>query len=214
MEMILAVEQVRSRYRIRLDNGDTLWFTHSQLEERPLRENSSVDAEELKSWLLLRQYRPALERAVGLLAQRAHSQGEIRQKLKSAGYMDETADMVLCKLDQNGLVNDEDFAGQWIEHRTGMRYGPRRIQAELKQKGLDESQVEAAMENLPEDEVLENARELVRRALRRPKQGEDPGKAKQRIVSALIRRGFSWDTAKQAWEAEADSPDDSFFPDD
>ena len=151
---------------------------------------------------------------MALLAQRAHSQGEIRQKLKAAGYMDETADMVLCKLNQNGLVNDEDFAGQWIEHRTHMRYGPRRIQAELKQKGLDDSSVEIAMESLPEEEVNENARELIRRALRRKKPDEDPRKVKQRILSSMIRRGFSWDTVTKAWEAESEDLTDSTFTDD
>lgn len=213
MELIVAVEPVRSRYRIRLDNGEALWFTRSLLEERPLEADDLVDVEELKNWLLLRQYRPALEKAVKLLAQRPHSQGEIRQKLLAAGYMDETADMVLCKLGQNGLVNDEDFAGQWAEHRAGMRYGPRRIHAELKRKGLKESQVEAALDSIPVNTMLENAQELIRRALKRRKPGENLLKFRQRTLAALIRRGFDWDIARQAWESESNDPEDPEFPD-
>ena len=74
MASILSVNKVRGRYVI--DLGDEKLTVSSALfRERPLREGDELDMEEYEQWLLLHQYRPALDEAVAMLAQRPQATG-------------------------------------------------------------------------------------------------------------------------------------------
>ena len=54
-----------------MESGERFWMTKSQLRERePIEIGQELDVEELRQWLLLRQYPMALNNAVELLAQR------------------------------------------------------------------------------------------------------------------------------------------------
>ena len=208
MVRVEEIEQVRGRVRIRLDDGSEYLLLRSVYQERPLQVNEAVDPEEYSRWVTLRQYRSALEKAVSLLAVRARGQGEIEQKLKSAGYAPETVEMVVLKLTREGFLNDRDFAEQWVRHRSGQKYGPRRIALELRRKGVSSEETESALAGLEESRLLEDAAALAGKSLARSKAVEDPGKTRQRILTAVVRRGYSWDIARQAVDRVLS--DDSF----
>ena len=198
MVRISEIEKNRGRIRVVLDDGSEYLLLKSMLTERPLEVNDELDPEEFSSWVTLRQYRSALEKAVSFLAVRACSKGEIAQKLRRIGYAPETVEMVLYKLDQEGFLNDQDFASRWARYRSGQKYGPYRIARELKMKGVSGEEVETALEDLSEEDQLEDAVVIAQKALKRAKPGENPGKTRQRINAALVRRGYDWDQARQA----------------
>ncbi len=198
---VISVEKLRGRYRVRLDNGDMYWLTKGMYAERPVQAEEMLDPEEYARWVLLRQYRPALEKAVAMLAARACSRGEISQKLKASGYSPQAVEMVLVKLEKERLLNDREFASQWARYRTDQRYGPRRIAAELKRKGLAEEDAEEALSALPEEEQLSRAKQLARKGFDRARADEDPRKTLQRVMAAIVRRGYDWDIARAACEA-------------
>ena len=200
MVRVSEIEMLRGRrVKITLDNGDTYLLLKSIWQDRPLEINQAVDAAEYAEWVLQRQYRSALDKAVAMLAQRPCSRGEIEKKLKTVGYSVDTVEMVLFKLDSNGLLNDAEFADQWARYRAGQKLGPRRIARELRyQKGLSPEDTENAILALPEEDQLEAAVSLARKAMNRVKPGEDIRKTRQRILSALVRRGYDWDMARQA----------------
>ena len=189
------------KIKIVFDDGTKYLLDLSLYEDRPLRVGDSVDPEEYANWILLHQYKPALNRAVSMLAMRACSKGEIRNRLERAGYASGTVEMVLYKLEKNNLINDQDFAEQWSRYRSGQKYGAKRIYQELRSKGVSDEEAEAAIEAIPEEASAENAVYLARKALRRAKPGEEPGKTRQRMLGALLRRGFSWDQARSAVES-------------
>ncbi len=195
---VAEVEKIRSRYRVRLDDGTTYWLTRSVYSERPLSVGDEVESEEYANWVLLHQYRSALDKAVSMLAARACSKGEISQKLSRSGYSEETIEMVLFKLEKHDLLDDEAFAAQWANYRAGQKYGPRRIAQELKAKGLSSEDTENALEELDEDTQLEQAVILARKGFARAREGEDPRKTLQRVISSIVRRGYDWDVARQA----------------
>ena len=201
MVEVTEVEKKRSRWRIILESGEKYMLSGALYRERPLRPGDSVDPEEFSHWVLLRQYRPALERAVAMLALRACSRGEIQQRLIRAGYTADTVEMVIYKLEKEGLLNDRDFASQWVSHRSSQKYGPRRIARELRMKGISGDDAEAAMEEVDETENLERAILLAKKGFARAKAGEDVRKTRQRVLSALVRRGYDWETARQACAA-------------
>lgn len=204
MVRVNEVESVRGRrVRIVLDNGDKYLLLRSAYQDRPLEVGEEVNPEEFAQWVLKRQYRSALDKAVAMLAARACSKGEIEQKLSRTGYSPETIEMVIYKLEKNNLLNDQEFADQWVQYRAGQKYGPRRISQELRRKGVSAEETENALEEISEEQQLENAVLLARKGLARAGAEDDFRKIRQKVLAALVRRGYDWDTARQAVDRAA-----------
>lgn len=194
---VTEIRQVRGKMHLRI-GSERIVLPKSLYAERPLTEGQEIDLEEYDQWLLLHQYRPALDYAVSLLAARAHATGELESKLLRAGYCPATVEMVLYKLSSNHLTNDEEFARQWVQVRAGRKLGARRIAQELRCKGVSEEEAEAALETLDPEEQLDSAVALAEKGLRKAKTGEDPRKTRQRVSAMLVRRGFSYDMVREA----------------
>ena len=197
MEVIEAIRRERGKVRITVGSEEVL-VPLALFRERPLEEGQPLDLEEYDNWLMVRQYRHALDRAVGYLAARAHSCREIEQKLTRIGYRPCTVEMVIYKLQKENLLDDADFARQWVEARSGHSLGRQRIVLELRRKGISAAEAEAALENIDDEDQLAGAVRLVEKNLHRAKPGEDPRKTAQRITAMLARRGYGWDIAREA----------------
>ena len=194
---MIDIRRERKKVRIILESEEII-LSAALFVERPLRVGEELDPDEYDQWLLLRQYRPALNYAVSLLAARAHATGELRTRLLRAGYRPVTADMVLCKLQKHGLTDDKAFARQWVEARTRHGLGPMRIRQELRRKGFTgEEAGQAAAQADPETQLRE-AVALAGRSLRRGKPGEDPRKQEQRALALLARHGYPYTLARKA----------------
>ncbi|VAX05191.1 hypothetical protein MNBD_GAMMA26-2098 [hydrothermal vent metagenome] len=72
-----------------------------------------------------------------LLAAREHSQAELRRKLCARSYDGAAVDEVLDQLIQRHLQSDDRFTEQYISSRQGRGFGPVRIRAELRERGID-----------------------------------------------------------------------------
>lgn len=198
MGMITSISKERSRFRVIVDDAETILVPVSLMRERPLQPNQEIDLEEYDHWLMVRQYRMALDRAVGYLAVRARSRHEIEQKLQQAGYRPCTVEMVLYKLQRENLLDDADFARQWVESRQTRRLGKGRIAQELRRKGVSQDEAEEALSAIDDEDQLSGAIALASKAVQRIKPGEDQRKAVNRISAMLARRGYSWDIVKEA----------------
>ena len=201
MDVVAAVEESRRGALVRFESGEKLWFGRAAwLEHASLQPGDTEDLEALKQWLLPRQYPQALGGAVRLLAARARSTGEIRQKLTAYGYMDDTVDMVLYKLEKEGLVDDEAFAREWAAARMRHQMGRSRILRELMQKGVSRDTAERAVAELDEEEGDAAAVALAQKLLRRYADEADAKKAMAKLMAAMARRGYDFEHARRAME--------------
>ena len=198
MDMITAITRERGRLRVIINDDSEVLVPLSLFRERPLTVGEPIDMEEYDQWLLLRQYRHALDRAVAFLAGRARSRREMEERLLRSGYRPCTVEMVLYKLEKEGLLDDADFARQWVDARSARRMGRGRIAQELRRKGVSAREAEEALEGLSDEEQLEGAIVLVEKAMARTPSGEDPRKTAARITAMLARRGYDYDTAREA----------------
>lgn len=200
MDVITSIEKQRGRYRVTVNEVESIMVPASLMRERPLQTGQPLDLEEYDQWLMLRQYRHALDRAVAYLAARARSRREVEQKLLQAGYRPCTVDMVLYKLERENILDDADFARQWVESRSTHKLGRSRIAMELRRKGIDADEAEEALSAIDDDDQLQGAIAIAQKAAARIKPDEDPRKSANRIAGMLARRGYSWDIAKAAIE--------------
>lgn len=209
MDVITQISKERGRYRVTISESESFLLPVSLMRERPLTVGQPIDIEEYDNWLMLRQYRHALDRAVAYLAARARSIHEVEQKLLQAGYRPCTVEMVIYKLQREHILDDADFAKQWVESRSTRSLGRSRIAMELRRKGVSADDAEAAMADIDDEDQLSGAIRLAEKAVSRMKAGEDPRKAGNRILAMLARRGYSWDIAKEALRsAMSDFSDD------
>lgn len=198
MDVITAITKERGRLRVVINEDSEVLVPVSLFRERPLSVGDAIDMEEYDQWLLLRQYRHALDRAVAFLAGRARSRREMEERLLRSGYRPCTVEMVLFKLEKEGLLDDADFARQWVDARSARRMGRGRIAQELRRKGVSAQEAEEALEALSEEDQLEGAIALVEKALSRVPPGEDSRKTAARITAMLARRGYGYDVAREA----------------
>lgn len=141
----------------------------------------------------------AREAAIGLLARRERSRAELRTALKRKGFEIGSIERVLDALEKERLQSDSRFANAWISTRR--RLSPRGRTAlayELKQKGIDETQIDSSLKSYSETDETEALRELIEARLPRlAASGDDPKKIKQRLLGFLSRRGFKYEDIRQ-----------------
>src|SRR6478752_2987865 len=127
-----------------------------------------------------------------LLTARARTRAELEGQLAKRGYPDDVSARVLDRLARAGLVDDVDFAEQWVRsRRANAGKGKRALAAELRTKGVDDDVIAAALADIDAGAERQRAEQLVRDKLRREKLGDDDTKVARRLVGMLARRGYS-----------------------
>jgi regulatory protein len=97
---------------------------------------------------------------------------------------------VVADLTARGYLDDEAFARHWVATRAARGYGPARLRAELRARGVAVTLIEAALAGRHDDESeLERARAVARRRLPALQRG-DRARAAGRLRDYLLRRGF------------------------
>jgi regulatory protein len=82
-----------------------------------------------------------------LLTARDHSIAELSQKLRHKGFESEKIEQVVSILCAHDYLNDLRFAESYIQFRARRGYGLRRIQPELRQRGVNETHICQALAN-------------------------------------------------------------------
>ena len=125
-------------------------------------------------------------RALKLLARREHSRAELARKLSVHAGDPAEVERVLDDFERRGWLSERRVVEQLV-HARRPRYGARRIERDLLQKGVSEEAVAAALAGLKAGE-LEAAREVWRRKFggRQPRGPADHA----RQVRFLQGRGF------------------------
>lgn len=117
--------------------------------------------------------------------------GDTNEYRDKQGVSQAIADRVYDRLTQKGYLDDENFARYWVENRQQRKgISGRKLVAELRAKGVDQSAIDQAMQNSPRDEKSEIAKIL---AKKRHKYDDD-----QKLIAYLSRQGFSYDVIREA----------------
>lgn len=77
-----------------------------------------------------------LNRAMRLLAQRDHSETELRRKLAAQDVSEEDVEQAIAYCHEHHWLDDRRFAERYLVMRSQKGYGVQRIQQELGMKGI------------------------------------------------------------------------------
>ncbi len=156
-----------------------------------------------------------MERMYRLFNLRQRSEQEVRRYLKNLSFKRKIIDqeeismsaveLLINKLKQKGLLNDEQFALAWVESRRKKK-GLRVLKQELFQKGIDREIIEEVIseqrahaesgEGYSEEQVAEQLLERKMRVWKNLSKLEFRKKA----YEFLLRRGFEYEIVKSVVE--------------
>jgi len=158
--------------------------------------------------------RTAYQAALDLLARRDHFRRELETKLARRDFPPDEIAQALVRCEKLGLLEDERTAQRFVEVRAASRgWGPRRLEAELLQRGVARDLAENVAK-LPPELAEEAMRTALRRLLSRAPAGWwRDGQRRARMVSSLIGRGFAADDAYAAISELAAERENDHAPD-
>ena len=141
-----------------------------------------------------------------LLTARSHTRAELSGQLAKRGYPDDVSARVLDRLAAVGLVDDAEFAEQWVQSRRAKAGKSKHaLAAELHTKGVDNDVIAAVLGGIDAGAERDRAERLVRAKLRRETLSEDSKdevRVSRRLVAMLARRGYSQNLAGEVVLAE------------
>ncbi|MES2580715.1 MAG: recombination regulator RecX [Pseudomonadota bacterium] len=147
------------------------------------------------------------QRALEYLGKREYSYKELGQKLKS--YLDENedADSITAILDDfkaRGWLSDARFTEQ-IVHARRAKFGSSKIVHELREKGVESTLIEGAIEQLKETE-LSSAIEIWRKKYKQAPASREEWAKQARFLQS---RGFGFDVIKKVMNNTHENDDES-----
>lgn len=145
------------------------------------------------------------ERSIYILTNYSKTEKQLRDKLKQSGkYTPEIIDKTIAFLKEHNFLNDKDFANRFIElHKNA--YSKKVIRQKLLIKGIKKEILDEVFadneENIDETQVIK--RLLLKKC---PDYYENKDnmdiKAKQKIYSFLMRKGFPYNLVSSVMKVE------------
>lgn len=190
---IEAQEKRRNRRSIFINDKFVLGVDESVIIDLGLRVGQQITEDELQRVVHAELVAKAKDRALTLLEYRSRSRVEIERRLTRAGFTEDVILEALARLENIGLIDDAQFSQSWVNHRiAGKPMGRRRIQWELRQKGVAPEVAEEALSSIDDDQEYQSAKESATRRFNK-ESGADERTRRRKVAAFLQRQGFGWE---------------------
>ena len=142
------------------------------------------------------------------------TRAELATTLRKRGIDAESAEQVLSRFTEVGMIDDALFAQMWVTSRhRGKGLAGRALSQELRRKGVDEPAIAEAVDALDPELQLATARSLVQRKLASTR-GLTVEARVRRLAGMLARKGYPAGTAfrvvREALAEEGEAAELSF----
>ncbi|MYI40936.1 MAG: hypothetical protein F4063_03050 [Chloroflexi bacterium] len=194
MPVITALKMHRrDKERVKLYLDEEYAFQLPLQAAAALRSGQELSQQEIVALREAGALQTAYERAICFLAYRPRSSDEVRRYLASKAVGQSVIELVLERLKARDWLDDVEFARYWVDQRQRHKpMGERALRYQLRQKGVEEAIIDAALESLDETEAAHRA---AQQRLSRYR-GQTPRVFRQKLSGALMRRGFDAETAR------------------
>ena len=190
MRKITAIQvQKKNPNRVNIHLDGEYAFGLARIVAAWLQVGQTLDEEKIARLQTEDAQERAMQQALLFLSYRARSEKEIRQNLSKHEIPEAIIEETIEKLRENGFADDKKFANAWVENRSTFRpRGRRALTLELRQKGIDDSTIESALEGIDEEALAYEASLKKARKLRVQEWSE----FRKKMSDFLARRGFSY----------------------
>ncbi|RMF62063.1 MAG: regulatory protein RecX [Calditrichaeota bacterium] len=197
MPKIIHMELKRGRperFIVHWDNGDITPFSPDTVLRYQFSIDREFDEEELKPIFFEDEVRRAKDQILRYLAVRPHSRSELFSKTIRKGYPPEAIDQALNDLEQVKLIDDRQFAEQFIRTEMLLRPSSKRLLREkLLSRGVKRELVEELLETLCPPQSQEEALLYLIQKFWKANQRYQTKKRLEKLIRYLQGKGFDWD---------------------
>jgi regulatory protein len=207
---VTAQQKDKNRINVMVDGKYRFSLDIYQYADLGIKVGKDYTEEELNELEAESQFGKVYARALEYCLMRPHSAKEVRDYLyrKTRDTRTKTGEVkkgvpteitlrVFDRLVEKGYINDEQFAAYWVENRSLTKgVSQRKLQAELRTKGVEVSIIERLLHDSSRSDPSELQKVIAKKRARYP---DD-----QKLVQYLARQGFRYDDIKQALEVSDD----------
>lgn len=194
---ITAIKQQKKRpdrYSVYIDGEYCFGLSENDLVDLGLYKGQEFTPEQLDEMRQASAVGKAYDRALNYVSIRPRSEQEIARYLQRKQYEPEIIKEAITRLKKLELVDDAVFAHKWIQWRQSTTPRSRRkLQAELRQKGIENETIENALADIDQDEQTEALKALIDKKSHRYS-------SRQKLMAYLSRQGFSYEDVLRALE--------------
>lgn len=186
----VSFDEEKNVFIVQLDDENTLYLTYDTCERYLIAVGAEL-SEGVISYLKLEDtYTRAKSAALSYISYRLRSRAEVDQNLQKKGFDQSIRKRVLNDLKNLHLLDDDAYAATFIKDKIQLsHYGPVRIRALLRERGVENFVIEDALSSVTEDVYRDAARKAVNKK-NYTLQKFDKKKRKQKIFELLSYRGF------------------------
>lgn len=201
-EITAIMPQVKDKTRcnIYIDGRFYCGLTLEAAVKNRLKVGQTVLPERLAEIQLESEQSTALDKALTQLSATRKTEKQIRTFLECKGYLSAVIEYVVEKLRSYGFLNDGEYAEAYVE-QAAKRKGGRLIRMELKSKGVSETEIDEALENLDGETELQTATAILQKYMRGKSYDRE---TLQKAYRHLMSKGYDYDTARAALSALCD----------
>ena len=210
--IVTALEaQKLNKQRVNLYLDGEFAFGISLIEAARLHKGQTLSETEIEALRGRDAVLQVVDSAAHFMSFRPRSIQEVRQNLAEKEHPAEVIEAAINRLTAMGYLDDEAFAGFWVQNRGEFKpLSHRALRQELRQKGVADEIITTVLESKDEGEM---AYQAASGRVRRFK-GLTQRDFRTKLTSFLQRRGFSYSTSKDVVTRmieELEAQDPSYF---
>jgi regulatory protein len=197
MKITSIKAQIKSKDKLSvfIDNRFAFSLPNLEISNLGLQAGMELTPQDVKKLKQRSSVNQAKIKVLKLLSFRARSEKEVLDYLKRNNYNPDTIEEAINYFKEVGLVNDSDFARQWLKNRSEFKRNSfKQTRAELIKKGISRDIINEVLEENPIDE-LEIIREVVEKKRHQSRYQDD-----FKLMQYLARKGYNYDKIKRALE--------------
>ncbi len=133
-------------------------------------------------------------KAARFCAYRERSVSEVRTKLQSLGAREVDIELLIDELIKENFIDESRYARAFVSDKFRFnKWGKVKIRQMLRQKLIDESEIEKALTILSKEEYSNMIKLLVEQKLRGLSNESDPHQKNQKVIRFLLQKGFEYE---------------------
>ncbi len=190
---IEAQKKIKGRYSVFVDGRFAFGLSETGILEAKIKVGQEVSTQELNELKKLSDTDKLYGLTINLIARRPRSRKELSDYLNRKTDNKTEQEKILNKLSNHNLIDDKDFAQRWVESRRLLKsMSKRKLQLELRSKGISSDIIESVLSGSQEDET-KALKDLVEKKRKTSRYQDD-----QKLMAYLARQGFNYDDIKNA----------------
>ena len=144
------------------------------------------------------EYKTLKIKAARFCAYRERAVQEVREKLRALGASEGQRDQLIQELIQENFLNEQRYARAFtLDKFRFNKWGKVKIRQQLRQKGVEEAEIDASLMSISGEDYVSMVRQLARQKGHTLQTEGDQSVKKQKVIRYLQQKGFEYEIIAQ-----------------